>query len=232
MTHNGEGVLEPRPLNVPGVRFRHAVVENAGVPGKPLWTVYALDDRNRLWAIYQHDTTPFLEDGSPNWSPPVPIHRDVVGFGAAHDTSDCSSLFHYHIGREDPELRLEVQDHTTGTWREHEVRSPGSTAFEVTRHRVEAVVLTAEGVPVPNCAVEVTTAPQTAPVEVTWCGHAYRLSGEPTRMTTDPGGRVTLTLVPTGLAAPRLLMRADGSTRRSQSSPRSRSTVTWRDRGA
>ncbi|MFE3774597.1 hypothetical protein [Streptomyces sp. NPDC059122] len=210
LTHNGEGVLEPRPLNVPGVRFRHAVVENAGVPGKPLWTVYALDDRNRLWAIYQHDTTPFLEDGSPNWSPPVPIHRDVVGFGAAHDTSDCGSLFHYHIGREDPELRLEVQDHATGTWREHEVRSPGSTAFEVTRHRVEAVVLTAEGVPVPNCAVEVTTAPQTAPVEVTWCGHAYRLSGEPTRMTTDPGGRVTLILVPTGLAAPRLLMRADG----------------------
>ncbi|MET8544510.1 hypothetical protein ABZW03_28285 [Kitasatospora sp. NPDC004799] len=210
LTAGGAQVLDPKPLHAPGVRFRHAVVENAGTPGNPLWSVYAVDEQDRLWAVHQHDTRPFLEDGTPHWSPPIPIDRNVAGFGAAHDTADCTSLFHYHTGQDAPELRLEVQDHATGTWRENEVRVLGGTAFEVTRHRVEALVVTAEGVPLPNWPVEVTTAPESAPVEVTWRGNAHHLSAGPTGMTTDPTGRITLTLVPTGLVAPRLLMRAKG----------------------
>ncbi len=63
---DGSQPVPPRPLGAPKVRFRHAEVENAGEPGRPLWSVYAVDESGRLWAVHQHDTKPLLSDGTPS----------------------------------------------------------------------------------------------------------------------------------------------------------------------
>ncbi|MGW1176032.1 hypothetical protein ACWD4P_20235 [Kitasatospora sp. NPDC002543] len=170
-------------------------------------TVYAIDDRKVCWIHRLPAQGAAL--------PGTPLQADVVAAATPPSPLETATVFLVEAGTESGdetknELRLDVQDSTTGLWRRVHVHDPAAGVKEVTRYRVEATVLDRSGAPVAGQPVTLSRAPGDTEGEVAVDGQIVEVTDRPTPLKTDLFGRVTLAVTPTGLSAPDLVLRVEG----------------------
>ncbi|MEU3567542.1 hypothetical protein AB0E96_03790 [Kitasatospora sp. NPDC036755] len=145
----------------------------------------------------------------------IPLQKDVAVVATPGSVLETATVFLVEAGTESGdetknELRLDVQDSTTGLWRRVHVHDPAAGVKEVTRYRVEATVLDRSGAPVAGQPVTLSRAPGDTEGEVAVDGQIVEVTDRPTPLKTDLFGRVTLAVTPTGLSAPDLVLRVEG----------------------
>ncbi|MGW0550093.1 hypothetical protein [Streptomyces altiplanensis] len=209
---------EEIPFPMAGVKLREVVASRAwkNGPAGPAglmrwWKLYALDEKGTVWLIRQCNTGHAVD--RVKWSPAVPVLQGVKALSASSSfTTKQAALFYAQDS--DRRLRLKVQDYGegksgTGLWREVDVHGPSNEIFEVSRHRVEAVLFSDRDAPLANTEVALSVCAGSSACEVFYQGKAQRVApGEPVKLCTDALGRVTISVTPNGLAVPRLELTA------------------------
>lgn len=76
---------------------------------------YVQDTSLNLWVLHQDPDTPWNDDGTPNWSPPIPLDTGIAGVASSGIPADAPTLF--AIDAAIGSLRLHVQDPQTQMWR-------------------------------------------------------------------------------------------------------------------
>ncbi|MFG2292308.1 hypothetical protein [Streptomyces sp. NPDC048603] len=175
--------------------------------------LYVQDTSLKLWVLHMDPDTPWNEDGTPNWSPPIPLDTGIAGVASSGVPADAPTLF--AIDAAIGSLRLHVQDPQTLMWRSGTVlaSSAEATAYEVVRYRTEASVMDANGAPVPNYPVTLAAAAGSSACELSCAGSTVTVGSEPVSLTTDAMGKLTMAmLVTAGLSAPAMTLDAEGLT--------------------
>ncbi|MEU6235958.1 hypothetical protein [Kitasatospora sp. NPDC047058] len=171
--------------------------------------VYVQDTSLNLWVLHQDPDVPWNDDGTPNWSPPIPLDSGIAGVASSGSPADAPTLF--AIDAALGSLRLHVQDPQTQMWRSGPVLTSASQAYEVARYRTEVNVMDANGTPVPDYPVTLVAAAGSSACELSCAGSTVTVGSEPVNLTTDSLGKVTLAMLTTaGLAAPKLSLNAEG----------------------
>lgn len=174
--------------------------------------VYSLDDKQGLWVLHQDPDTPWNDDGTPNWSPYIPLDAGAGGLASDMTPADAPRLFAFDAA--DYSLRLHSQDANTRMWRTGTVLQAASSAHEVKRFRTEIAVTDANGLPVPNHPITLQVAAGFSAAELWLAAKTYRVDSEsPVSVTTDALGKASVAILTTaGLAAPAIVVSADGLT--------------------
>jgi hypothetical protein len=174
--------------------------------------VYSLDDSQGLWVLHQDPDTPWNDDGTPNWSPYIPLDASVGGL--ASDTTPADAPRMFALDAADYSLRFHAQDANTGMWRAGKVLQASSSAQQVTRFRTEISVTDAYGLPVPNYPITLQSASGFSAADLWIAAKTYHVDSQtPVNVTTDALGKATIAILTTaGLATPQLSLSADGLT--------------------
>ncbi|MEU9312122.1 hypothetical protein [Streptomyces sp. NPDC048256] len=171
--------------------------------------IYVQDTSLNLWVLHQDPEVPWNDDGTPNWSPPIPLDNGIAGVASSGSPADAPSLF--AIDAAVGSLRLHMQDPQTQMWRSGTVLTSSPNAYEVTRYRTEVTVMDANGAPVPQYPVTLAAAQGSSACELSCGGVTVTVGSDPVDLTTDALGKVTLAMLTTaGLASPRLSLAAEG----------------------
>jgi hypothetical protein len=172
--------------------------------------VYSLDDNQGLWVLHQDPTTPWNDDGTPNWSPFIPLDSSVGGLASDTTPADAPRLF--ALDAADYSLRFHAQDANTGMWRAGNVLQASSSAQQITRFRTEISVTDANGLPVPNYPITLQVAAGFSAADLWIAAKTYHVDSQtPVDVTTDALGKATIAILTTaGLATPQLVLSADG----------------------
>ena len=172
--------------------------------------IYSVDDQMRLWVLHQDPNNSWNDDGTPNWSPYIPLDQQIARVACDSNPADAPTLFACSAG--DFSLRLHTQDPATRMWRSGPVLQDSESAFEVVRFRTEVTVLDGNAIPLPGYEVTVSTASGFSGADISVGGTNYpidRQSNVP--LTTDSNGKLTMSILTTsGLAAPNLVLNAVG----------------------
>ncbi|MFI8437796.1 hypothetical protein ACIGJO_29425 [Streptomyces sp. NPDC079020] len=173
--------------------------------------IYVQDTSLNLWVLHQDPVVPWNDDGTPNWSPLIPLDNGIAGVASSGSPADAPTLF--AIDAAIGSLRLHAQDPQTLMWRSGTVLTSSLNAYEVARYRTEVTVMDANGAPVPQYPVALAAARGSSACELS-CGDAtVTVGSDPVSLTTDALGKVTLAMLTTaGLAAPELTLTAEGLT--------------------
>ncbi|MBD0676299.1 hypothetical protein [Streptomyces sp. CBMA156] len=209
------------PAGIPGlpqdVTFTRVVsyLSREGTAQKPEFfrDLYAIDAQHRLWVVRR------ARGGTDGWLPPLPIDKNIGGIAATGGYLGETALFSW--APDGGQLNLDIRDGRTGRWRGVHVLPPTSKPeqYKGNFHRVEALVRTEEGVPLPRHPVTLATHDAAADCEVFWTVPGamgpplmHTITADPTPLITDAEGRLTLTLRADTLASSELLLTADGVT--------------------
>ena len=171
--------------------------------------VYSIDKQQNLWVLHQDPNTPWNPDGSPNWSPYIPIDSQIAGVICDSNPADSPTLF--ALDASDFSLRLHAQDPQTDMWSTVPVRQAAAEAFEVVRYRAEATLLDANSCPVPLYPMTLGVAPDYSATDVWIAGQVYPVNSLGTAaVATDALGKLTMVIASSGLSSPALVVNADG----------------------
>jgi len=174
--------------------------------------VYAVDNAEQLWVLHQDPVSPWYDDGSPHWCPPIALDAGIAAVAGALDTSAAPTLI--AVDAAAGALRVHNQDQNSGMWRSGPVLTPGEQAYEVVRWRSEVSVVDGLGNLVPLQPMTVAVQAGGSACEVTVAGAPAVLTADtPTALTTDASGRLTFAgLAVAGLGVPGLVVTAESLT--------------------
>ncbi|HQR33060.1 MAG TPA: hypothetical protein PLK30_09995 [Blastocatellia bacterium] len=172
--------------------------------------VYSTDDNQGLWVLHQDPNNPWNDDGTPNWSPYIPLDKNIAG--VASDMSPASTPNLFALNSADYSLRLHAQDEQTQLWRSGQVLQDSEEAFETVRFRTEVTLTDANGISLPGCPVTVRVADGYSAAEIWVAGKTYPVNSQnDVALTTDAMGKLTIAVLTTaGMVAPNLVLNATG----------------------
>ena len=172
--------------------------------------VYTIDDKMNLWVLHQDKDNPWNDDGTPNWSPYIPLDTQVARVASDTNPADAPNLF--ACAAADYSLRLHAQDPLTRMWRSGPVLQDSEDVFEIVRFRTEVSLLDANGLPASGYPLTVTAAPGNSATEIWVAGNTYAVDSQTSvPLTTDATGKLTLAVLTTaGMVTPKLLLSAEG----------------------
>jgi len=172
--------------------------------------VYSTDSNQGLWVLHQDPNNPWNDDGTPNWSPYIPLDRNIAG--VASDMSPASAPNLFALNSADYSLRLHAQDEQTQLWRSGQVLQDSEEAFETVRFRTEVTLTDANGISLPAFPVTVRVADGYSAAELWVAGKTYPVNSQSgVDLTTDATGKLTIAVLTTaGMVAPNLVLNATG----------------------
>ena len=134
----------------------------------------------------------------------LPFHQDVVTVWTARtaDQTVASLVVQDVLGQ----LTVLRKDPTSGAWTGAPIRLASATAQELTQWRTELIVKDANGVPVPNLAVTISSDEEVGVWQET--GHTVLSPAMPAAFTTNVFGRITLSVPATSLSTATLTVAA------------------------
>jgi hypothetical protein len=174
-------------------------------------SLYSIDDQEQLWVLHQDPDQPWDDDdGSPRWSPPIALDREVVAVSADMNPAHSPTLFAIQAG--DAALRVHAKDPLTGMWRSGSVLQAGSEMFEIERFRTEVNLVDGKGNPLPNHPVTLTLQENQSAADLWIQGTTHQVTSQgPLKVTTDSTGKLSFAILTgAGLAAPTLNLQGDG----------------------
>lgn len=172
--------------------------------------VYSIDHEMKLWVLHQDHERPWNDDGTPHWSPYIPLDKEVATVVSDTNPADAPSLF--ACAAADYSLRLHVRDANTGMWKSGPVLQHAEQAFEIVRFRTEVTIYDASGVALSGYAVTLASAEGASAAEISVGGMHYAVDSDtPVTLQTDHTGKLTMAVVTNaGMATPSLTLQAEG----------------------
>ena len=172
--------------------------------------VYSTDNNQGLWVLHQDPNNPWNDDGTPNWSPYLPLDQNIAD--VASDINPASTPTLFALNSADYSLRLHAQDEQTQLWRSGQVLQDSEEAFETVRFRTEITLTDANGISLPACPVTVRVADGYSAAELWAAGKIYPVNSQnDVALTTDATGKLTIAILTTaGMVAPNLVLNAQG----------------------
>jgi hypothetical protein len=179
--------------------------------GNPLLNVYTIDKQERLSVLHQSIRKSWNDDGSPRWTPLLPLHPGVARVASDMNPAAALSLFALDAG--DYSLRLHAQDAGSRMWNSENLLQHKTEAYEVVRYRTEIRIVDGNGRAVPNHQVTLTVEKDGSAVNVAAGGSLHQVDEKGTNLTTDASGKLTVAVLATGgLVCPNLVVSCDGLT--------------------
>ena len=172
--------------------------------------VYSVDHEMKLWVLHQDSDRPWNDDGTPHWSPYIPLDKEVAT--VVSDTNPAAAPSLFACASADYSLRLHARDAKTGMWKSGPVLQHAEQAFEIVRFRTEVTVFDANGVALSGYPVTLASAEGASSAEISIGGTHYAVDSDtPITLQTDHAGKLTMAVVTNaGMATPSLTLQAEG----------------------